>query len=272
MGKIAVTGPHGRLGSELVNRGCIPIEANVTDFYALNQNILDIQPDVVIHCAAKTNVDACETQAMEAMKVNAGGVYGLAQVYQGKIIYISTDYIFDGEAGPYAEDSKPNPISIYGWSKLGGEIALRNRNNPQDLIIRTTVLFDKHSSNFVTRIIDRLRAGEAVTVPGLLHGSPTYIPHLADGILAAIEDNICGVLNIAGDMVITRFQLAWHIGKLLGVDVSRLVSAGEVIGRAPRPVNAGLTIYKALMLGIPIFSPYEGVKDIISELETVAAG
>ena len=272
MGTIAVTGAHGRVGSELVRRGCIPIEANVTDFYALNQELLDLKPDVVIHCAAKTNVDACETQAMEAMKVNAGGVYGLAQVFQGKIVYLSTDYIFDGESGPYDETDKPNPISIYGWSKLGGEIALRNRHNPQDLIIRTTVLFDKNSPNFVTRIADKLLAGKGVEVPSVLYGSPTYIPHLADGILAAIDQDVTGVLNIAGDEVISRFQLACKIGEMLGVDVDGLVFSGPVTGRAPRPVNAGLTVYKALILDVPIFSPYEGVKEVLDGVAAMEKG
>lgn len=268
MDKIAVTGSHGRLGSELVKCGCIPIEADVTNFYDLNKAILAIQPDCIIHCAAKTNVDACETQAIEAMKVNAGGTYGLTQVYQGKVVYISTDYIFDGENGPYAEDAKPNPISIYGWSKLGGEIALKNRGF-QDLIIRTTVLYDKNSPNFVTKIAKELLDGNVIKVPSSLIGTPTYIPYLAKGILQAIDKGLYGVLNIAGSETVSRFRLANIIAHMLGVSKD-LVQPGIVYGRAPRPLQAGLITKKAMDLGIKIYHPNEGIQDVL-ETEKVTA-
>lgn len=269
MDKIAVTGPYGRLGGELVKRGCTPIEASVTDFYELNKNILDIKPDVIIHCAAKTNVDACETQAIEAMKVNAGGTCGLCAVFSGKIVYISTDYIFSGDSGPYSEADSPNPLSIYGWSKLGGEIALRNRQNADDLIIRTTVLFDKHGDNFVTRIIDQFDQRQTIEVPKTLYGSPTYIPHLAEGILASLNQS--GVLNIAGSEVMSRYTLAWDIGQLMGVDVDKLIFDGPVYGKAPRPLKAGLLTDKAQSLNIPIYHPMDGVREVLDALETVAA-
>ena len=266
---IAVTGPNGRLGSELVNRGCIPIEADVTDFYALNQAILKIQPDCIIHCAAKTNVDACETQAMEAMKVNVGGTYGLSQVYNGKIVYISTDYVFDGTSGPYAEDAKPCPISIYGWSKLGGEIVLVNKGNPH-LIIRTTCLYDRHSKNFVTSIAAKLRVGEPVKVPASLYGNPTYVPHLAEGILAAVEKGARGILHIVGNEILSRFELAWKIGEVLNVNNNDLVFAGLPYGKAPRPLKAGLTTNLAKSLNIPLYSTLEGLMDALETEKTPA--
>lgn len=271
MDKIAVTGPHGRLGRELVSRGCIPIEANVTDFYELNQAILAVNPDVIIHCAAKTDVDACETQALEAMKVNAGGVYGLGQVFRGKIVYISTDYIFDGKNGPYDEYDTPNPQSIYGWSKLGGEIALRNLGKPKNLIIRTTVLFDRDSDNFVTAVIKKLLSGQTVEAPASLVGTPTYVPHLADGILEAINKNISGVLNIAGSETVSRWIFTNYIASLLGISKD-LVKPGAVYGRAPRPLNAGLVTSRARGLNITIRHPLEGVQEMINALETVVAG
>lgn len=269
MKTIAVTGPRGRLGSELVRRGCVPVYANVTDFMELNQELLKIKPDVVIHCAAKTNVDMCETAMMEAMKVNAGGTFGLGEVFQGKIVYISTDYIFDGENGPYDEDAKPNPKSIYGWSKLGGEIALKNRGNPGDLIIRTTVLFDRYSHNFATMVIDKLTSGETITAPASLIGTPTYIPHLAEGILQAIDKDLTGILNIAGGETLSRFHFANHIARFLGVSKG-LVQPGVVYGRAPRPLNAGLLTTKAIVHGINIYHFSEGIKEIA--LETMEAG
>lgn len=264
---IAVTGPRGRLGSELVERGCVPITANVLDYAALYQELSRIRPDVVIHCAAYTDVDACENAPTRAATINTGGVYTLMQAFQGKLIYISTDYIFDGKAGPYREDDKPNPLSIYGWSKLGGEILARQR--PDSLIIRTTVLFDHYSSNFVSAIIKKLSNGESVSVPDSLYGSPTYVPHLAEAILSAID--LTGVINIAGSRVISRLKFARMIAKELGQGVSCIFD-GPVTGSAPRPRHAGLNVSKAQVLGLPIYDPLEGVKEIVNVVAAVAAG
>ncbi|MCP4410907.1 MAG: SDR family oxidoreductase [Gammaproteobacteria bacterium] len=240
----------------------------MTDFYELNQAILKIKPDAIIHSAAQTDVDACETQMLEAMSVNAGGTYGLGQVYPGKIVYISTDYVFDGQMGPYTEMDAPNPINVYGWSKLGGELALRNRGKTNDLIIRTTCLYDRDSANFITKIAKTLLAGKRVSVPITLYGNPTYIPHFAEAVLEATRQDISGVLNIAGDQVVSRFELAWNIGRILGVPNNSLIFAGHVYGNAPRPLNAGLITDKAKKLNLPLYSPTEGLEDALETMET----
>lgn len=271
MVKIAVTGPRGRLGSELVRQGCIPIRANILNYSELRNEILDINPDVVINCAAYSNVDGCESSPRTAYESNVHGVFTLAQVFPGKIVHISTDYIFDGKDGPYDETAKPNPISIYGWSKLGGEIALKNRGNADDLIVRTTILFDKYSRNFVTAVMKRLAAGETVNVPNNLVGTPTYIPHLAEGILRAIEQGMAGVLHIAGGEGMSRYDLACYIAAVLGVPLMQ-VQEGPITGAAPRPLRAGLIVGKAFINGIPIYHPSDGIKEIVNALETVEAG
>lgn len=267
MTRIAVTGPRGRLGSELVRCGCMPLISNITDYGPLRREIEYLNPDVVINCAAFTDVDGCENAPRKAAEVNTYGVYILAQAFAGKLIHISTDYIFDGRNGPYTEDAAPNPISIYGWSKLGGELVLRDL--PDTLIVRTTVLFDqpfdqaqdRFSSNFVTAVIKRLLIGEQVTAPKALLGSPTYVPHLAEAILQAVD--LTGVINIAGNRVMSRLKFARMIAKVLGHGVTRIFD-GPVTGRAPRPLNAGLTIGKAQSLGLPIYDPLDGVKEIVS--------
>jgi dTDP-4-dehydrorhamnose reductase len=277
--KIAVTGPNGRLGSELVKRGCIPIKTDVTDFSVLARELRDIEPDAVIHCAAWTDVDGCERAPMRATHVNTGGVYVLGEIFRGKIVYISTDYIFDGRDGPYDEDAGANPISVYGWSKLGGEIVLRNRHNPDDLTIRTTVLFDRDSRNFVTAVAERLLAGETVQAPHDLYGSPTYVPHLAHGILAAISDDVTGVLNLAGSRVWSRLEFADRIADVLE-DKHLLPLTGDnanilpcdPTGAAPRPLSAGLKVDKAKALGLPIGDPLDGLREVLNALEPVAAG
>ncbi len=264
--RIAVTGPRGRLGSELVRRGCMPLTADITDWRALRTELDYLSPDVVINCAAYTDVDGCENAPRKAAEVNTYGVYMLCQAFTGKLIHISTDYIFDGQAGPYTEEATPNPISIYGWSKLGGELVLRDR--PDTLIVRTTVLFDQFSYNFVTSVIRRLLNGEQVTAPKALLGSPTYVPHLAEAILSAV--GLTGVINIAGEQLMTRWFLAKEIAQHFRL--RGMVNDGPVTGRAPRPLNAGLLVGKAQSLGLPIYDPMDGVKEVVNALEKVAAG
>jgi len=275
MRTIAVTGPRGRLGSELVRRGCLPIEADVTGFRALAHAIAAAAPDVIIHCAACTDVDACERHVALAAQVNAEGTQLLGLAFRGPIVYISTDYVFDGQAGPYAEDATPNPIGVYGWSKLGGEIAVRNRHEARDLVVRTTILFDRHSSNFVTRVLARLRAGETVQLPVDLVGSPTYVPYLAIGIMAAIERGVAGVVNLAGSRVMSRYELGLAIAERWGFDRALVQPLGEAYPQkrppalpAPRPPLAGLTVDKALLLGLPIGDPLDGLEEMHA-LETM---
>lgn len=252
--KIAVTGPRGRLGSELVRLGCLPIEADITDFKPLQQAIAAIDPDVIIHTAAYTDVDACENNPTKAAKVNTSGTYLLRQVYHGKIVYISTDYIFDGRYGPYLTDALPNPLGVYGWSKLGGEVVLRNSDS---LIVRTTVLFDQYSNNFVTAVTKKLQAGEIVSAPVDLIGSPTYVPQLAKVILENLDRT--GVLNIAGNWWVSRCGLAGYIANLMGLEPEQYVKAGPITGQAVRPKRAGLTSEFRL-------NTFDGLREVIQWL------
>jgi dTDP-4-dehydrorhamnose reductase len=261
------------LGSELVRQGCVPIEADVTHFYALKTAVEAAECDVIVHCAAMTDVDACETDPSTAAAINTGGVAHLLQAHPGRIVYLSTDYIFDGgspaftqaqPAGPYSETWPPNPISVYGWSKLGGEILIRNARRPGCLIVRTTVLFDGRSGCFVAKVLDKLMRGEYVYVPDELYGSPTYIPHLATDILLAIERYVTGVLNLAGVHVISRYEFARRIAEAASLPLT-LVKRGKTLGAAPRPKQAGLTINKATHLGFLSRDPLSVLPQIIAQ-------
>lgn len=267
--RIGVTGPRGRLGSELVRRGCIPLKCDVTDPDWIGDALNAQYPDVIIHCAAMTDVDGCEDKLLLAARVNSFGTWLLAKKFNGPIVYLSTDYIFDGKNGPYDEEAPANPLSVYGWSKLGGEIAIRGRQDERDLIVRTTVLFDCYSENFVTNVTRKLLNGEALTLPLNLVGSPTYIPHLADGILAAIHKQTSGTINLVGSDVVSRFEMGALIARLL--DVKHLVEMGPLPkAGAPRPLKAGLKVDKARALGLPIGDPKDGIKEVVRHaLETM---
>lgn len=267
--RIGVTGWRGRLGSELVRRGCIPLKCDVTDPMWISA-VLDAQkPDVVIHCAAMTDVDGCEDRPLLAAEINTHGTWQLAQMFWGPIVYLSTDYIFDGKDGPYSEEAPANPLGMYGWSKLGGELAIKRRQNAHDLIVRTTVLFDCYSENFVTTVTRKLLNGERLVLPFNLTGSPTYVPHLADGILAAIHNQISGTINLVGSDVTSRYKMVAYIAQLL--EVKHRIESGPLSeGAAPRPLNAGLRVEEAQRLGLPIGDPKDGIKEVARHaLETV---
>jgi len=195
-------------------------------------------------------------------------------MFNGPIVYLSTDYIFDGYDGPYNENAKPNPLNIYGWSKLGGEIAIRSRGNRDDLIVRTTVLFDKQSDNFVTTVVRKLVLDETITLPDDLYGTPTYIPDLADGILAAMEVGASGIVNLAGSLLGSRYQIGLWIADELGIDRTRVrPTNNHVIGTAVRPMRAGLKLATATSMGLPIGDPVAGIREVCRyALETMAAG
>ncbi len=268
--KIAVTGAKGRLGSELVRRGCVPVEADITYPFALAGALEAIKPDVVINCAAKTDVDACEGKDMvAAARVNAQGVKILSDVFARKIVQISTDFVFDGRHGPYDEDAQPCPINLYGWSKLGGELALINsRNEPGYLIVRTTWLFDAASSNPATVFARELARGNTIFASPFMLTTPTYVPHLAAGILAAVEQGVSGILNLAGSRLVSRFEFAYWVANAMGACANQ-VQPGGPYGVTPRPEKAGLRVGKARALGLPIGDPLEGIQEVIHALETM---
>ncbi len=272
--KIGVTGPKGRLGSELVRRGCMPLGYNVTNPIAVQGALAKANLDVMIHCAAFTDVDKCEHRPGFAAFVNTYGTHTLAKAFPGPIVYLATDYIFDGLDGPYDENAKPNPLNIYGWSKLGGEIVVRSRGNGDDLIVRTTILFDKQSDNFVTVVVRKLLSGETVTLPDDLYGTPTYVPDLADGILAAVQDELGGIVNLAGGLLGSRYQIGLWIADELGIDRTRVrPSNNHSTNGAMRPKRAGLKVATARSMGLPVGDPVEAIREVCKyALETMEAG
>jgi dTDP-4-dehydrorhamnose reductase len=143
--KIAVTGPNGQLGRELVKQGAIPLRGRLMS-EEMTTNIERIKPDAIINCAALTDVDWCEKNILQAAATNAAGVEYLSHRFDGYLIQISTDYVFDGRNGPYGVRDAPNPINIYGWSKLGGELITQKHRGPS-LITRATILFSTANNN-----------------------------------------------------------------------------------------------------------------------------
>lgn len=261
--KIAVTGYKGRLGSEFIRLGCYGFDCDITSRESIREAIEFTKPTAIINCAAWTDVDGAENSDNEkqVIAVNLRGVGLLRSEFDGYIIHVSTGYVFDGKAGPYSEDDPPTPINFYGWSKLGGEAALAIRG--PNLIVRTLDLYGPNTStDFVRQIRDVLELGQPYELPTNLYGSPTYIPHLAEGMLSAAESGISGIVNIAGDEVLSRFSWGRKIADFFGFDPDLIIGTDEIKGSAPRPLRGGLIVDKAKSLGIPIYSPEDGLRSL----------
>lgn len=208
-----------------------------------------VRPDVAILTAACTNVDLCEIDKEKADAVNVNGPLNIrdASVKHGsKMVYISTDYVFDGEKGPYREDDATNPLGYYAWTKLEGERITSLA--PDHLIIRTTGVYsaDLDSLNFVMQVIKRLGAGEPMRVPSDQYGTPTLADNLAEGIISLLKHGKTGIYNVAGPDFMDRYSFALLIAEVFGLDKELVqpISTSSLGQKAKRPLKAGLIVNK----------------------------
>lgn len=271
MQKIAVTGHNGRLGHELVKRGCIPIECDITSSSDIIRELSKINVDVIINCAAYTDVSACENdeEYKLALEINYYGVKRLRTIFQGLLVHLSTDYVFDGKRGPYSENSPPTKaVNNYGLTKQGAEIYLQSMPFPFS-IVRTTCLYDNYKlDDFVFTALTHLRIDDVFTATTKLSGNPTYVPHLAEAILMLIKmPQIPEIIHIAGRDVMTRYEFALMIANVFGYDTANIIPTNKNFGAGNRPTKGGLKTKLAEKLGLPIYSTLEGLQQYKKDLE-----
>jgi len=264
--KIAVTGPKGRLASWLIKyHGCVPIEADITDESSLRIEIQRIEPDVVINAAAYTKVDQAEIEKERALLVNLRGAGNVRMAHSGYLVHVSTSYIFSGSKDqPYVEEDEPAPLSHYGWSKWGGEasVSVRPENT---LIVRTVSLYGPGPhDDFVKQVRRLLESEKEFSIPSNLFSNPTYVPHLAEAIMAAVSKGITGVLNIAGTTRVSRAKWAREIAKMFRLDSKLVLDSWYVPeeGKAARPREASLDLSKAKSLRLPLYPLSRGLRDL----------
>ena len=277
--KIAITGHTGRLGGELWRRELEPLMCDITVPQSVYQAVRNVKPDVIIHCAAFTDVDYCEGENARkmVMDINVNGLKNLRMAFDGKIVHISTDYVFDGQKGPYHERSIANPISVYGESKLASEKVLLGDSrfdHPDDVVVRTTIFYgNTEKEDFVSKVIKHFSfyRDMPIKVTKSVSGSPTYIPHLADALIniAERDTRYSAVINVAGREVYTRYEFALMIANVFNYDPEMIKPTPKVPGVAPRPKKAGLKTDYAEGMGIPIYSVHEGLEDLYFKLNYV---
>jgi dTDP-4-dehydrorhamnose reductase len=252
--KLLVTGAGGMLGRDVMlaadNAGHEVVgfghaELDVGDEGAVRSKVEAERPDVVINCAAWTDVDGAEEHEEEASAINgeaAGSVAAAAASVGASVVYVSTDYVFDGaKASPYVETDQPAPLCAYGRGKLAGEEATAAAN-ARHFIVRSSWLYGVGGSNFVETML-RLAAdhGEVLVVRDQV-GSPTYTWHLAYGIVRLIEGVEYGIHHMAGGGQCSWYEFAREIFEQAGIECRVLSATTEMLGRpAPRPSYSALT-------------------------------
>ena len=229
-----------------------------------------LRPEIVIHIAAYTDVDGCELDKEKAFAVNAEGTKHVALAASkcdAKIVYLSTDYVFDGEKRePYSESDPPHPLNVYGHSKLKGEQYVQE-GVKDSLIIRTQWLYGPFGKNFVDSILRQATEKSALSIVNDQMGSPTYTLDLARAISELIQFEVRGIFHVTNGDFCTWYTFAEAILKLSGVNrVKALPISSKELGRpAARPSYSVLSCQKLKKeTGLTMRSWSEALKDYLS--------
>jgi dTDP-4-dehydrorhamnose reductase len=236
------------------NDGLVYCEMDFTDPFAVHDVFEKYQPAVVVHAGAMSKPDECETHQWNAYVTNVEGTVTLltnAEAARSFFVFISTDFVFDGEKGMYDEedDEEIGPVNFYGKTKLEAEEAVREYEGDW-AIVRTVLVYGKPltgRSNLLTLTKEKLEKGEKYNVFNDQVRTPTYVEDLAAGIVSLIEKKVTGIFHLSGADVLTTYEMAYRTAEYLGLDTSLLkpVTAAEFAQPAKRPHKTGFDITKA---------------------------
>lgn len=224
---------------------------DVRDKNVLKETIMKAQPEVIINLAAVTNVDKCESDKQTCWDVNVTLVENLARlarIVDARMVHVSTDYVFDGQKGPYAETAVPHPISYYGKSKLAGENACIV-GSMQAAVVRTNVVYGPfvERPDFVRWVLDALESRTPIRVVNDQYSNPTYVDDISESILRIILKRRAGIYHVAGADYCSRYEFALRIAEFFRADPSNIspVTTAELKQPARRPLKGGLITLKA---------------------------
>lgn len=244
--RIFVTGSTGQLGLALAKTFTdaeLYLGREITEDITQSkiiQTICDFKPDVVIHAAAMTDVDACELEPDQAFLVNGQGTRHVAEGAQrvgSVMVYVSTDYVYDGsKETPYIETDQPNPINLYGQSKLAGEQATRDATDPW-LIVRTSWLYGEGQRNFVTNVLEWTKTQPVLRLVKDKVGSPTYAQDLAQAIRHLLNTGSYNrIYHVSGEGACTWVEYGKEILKIAGIEKEIVpIAFAELRRSAKRP-------------------------------------
>ncbi len=266
--KIAITGATGMLGQALCKafskHSVYPLSSRQPDVTSLDdvrQKLSDLKPDWILHTAAFTRVDEAESNPFEAYRVNALGARNLASaaVENGsRLVYYSTDYVFDGaQKRPYREWDPTNPLNEYGRSKLAGEFFVRSICPPH-LVVRTSWLFGSKGPHFVERILQLAQEKKSLEVVSDQLGSPTFTSDLAYMTLVLVEGGKKGTYHVTNSGNCSWHELACEIVSLRGLSLQvNPIDSSAYPTLARRPANSVLENYLLELEGIPLLRSWK---------------
>lgn len=296
--KILVTGSNGLLGQKITDllsinshyeliassKGAnrhpsklhyVYEEMDVTDYNDLERVISQHQPNAIIHTAAMTNVDQCETEKEACIKLNVTAVehlIKLAEKYNFYLVHLSTDFVFDGEDGPYKENDEANPLSYYGQSKLDAEKLLLNSNIKYS-ILRTIIVYgvaaDMSRSNIVLWAKGALEKGSPIKVVNDQYRMPTLAEDLAQACILAVDKKAQGIFHISGKDYMSVIEMVRRIAKYFKLDDSIIeeTDSSTLNQAAKRPPRTGFVLDKAVNeLGYAPHSFEEGLAVVEKQL------
>lgn len=221
------------------------------------------RPNHVILTAAATNVGWCEEHPDESRVINVEGTEAAALAAHragASFTFVSTDYVFDGSDGPYPETASTHPINVYGAHKLEAEAAVVAAD-PGNLVVRTCQVFgdDPRRTNFVVRVVDRLRRGERVEAAGDLYGTPTYAPDLARGLAELTLTRASGIWNVVGETYLSRYELAKMAAAAFGCERDAIVevASDQMDDPVNRPRRSGLRNDRLAAAGLHLITPLD---------------
>ena len=263
--RILITGANGMLGRELAPvlaprhevRAVSHAECDIADESSIRHAVAEWTPELVINCAALSDVDGCERDPERALAVNGHGAGHLARAAErigARVFHISTDYVFGGEKHtPYTEQDTPNPLSQYGRSKLEGErLVLGEGVQPSPhLVIRTSWLYGRYRTNFVDKAVENARVGKRISAVTEQVSCPTWTLHLAEKIAALVETRASGILHLAGSGACSRYEMARYLVSKLGCSAEVLATTWAKINPpARRPVYTAMISTRLATLGL----------------------
>lgn len=286
--RLAITGAGGLLGSALLAKvkghevyslnnehapsSGIPIRLDLRNNNQVVETLKRIKPDAIVHTAALTDVDRCERDHELAKAINYDATRTIAKSARelgAFLIYISTDYVFDGKRGRYNEEDVPGPINFYGQTKLMGEQAVRELLTDY-LIARTSVIYGSTPSsgkvNFALWLLDSLSSGKTVNVAANQFVSPTLNTNLAEMVIECLERRVKGILHLSGASRVSRLEFALELCRIWSFNPSLInpVDTSKMNWYAPRPKDSSLDVTKASSV---LMKKPASIKDSLNRLK-----
>lgn len=277
MKKVFITGGTGMVGRDISNflkskyevfagtieenakiEGCEIVVLDITDKEKTIEKISRINPDFIIHLAALTDVNLCEEKKELARKINVEGTKNIvlaAEKIGAKLIYASTNYLFDGKKGMYNEEDIPNPVNFYSLTKLEGEKEVLKYTNSVVTRICPFGFGTENNPSFTTKIIQELSSKRKMNLFTDQFFSPIFTYNYAEALMKIFDNNFTGILNIAGSEKLSRYEFAKNVSLVFNLDSSLLnpIKIEDLNEAAERPKDTSLDISKAKSLFGDIF-------------------